>query len=172
MKTKESNTKTLRLALKCVIMNDFEHVHQMDDLVCIVAHPNLSKYINVIDPILSNMPIAEYFEEIRKCENSSSTSKSKYSSSRHYASPSTSAMTAATPEEVDDEEENVENNDFHFYQFHHISLKKKEKLLLPVFNVEIPYKDFYRCIIDRTKRSYGSYYSTDDSDDSTLTTEV
>lgn len=163
MTTKRSNIKMLRLSLKCVIINDVEDI-QTDNLACIVGHPNLSKYIHITDPLFGDTTTEEFLKKIANCEYRSSTSIDQISSSRHYNTNPTilnSITAASASNKDDDDEENNANNDFHLYQFRNISLKKKEKLLVPVFDIEIPYREFYRCKIDQTQQ-YNKYDSTNE----------
>ena len=63
----------------------------------------------------------------------------------------------------------ITNDDFHLYKFHDIMLEQNEKLSLPVFDIELPYKDIYHCKIssdhqsiktENSKPGYGEHMVT------------
>ncbi|CAF1347834.1 unnamed protein product [Didymodactylos carnosus] len=72
-----------------------------------------------------------------------------------YRPPSVSGNTMSSQQTDDDENENAgqnTNDDFLLYKFQHVLLEKKEKILLPIFDIQVPYKDIYHCKIDPTKQ--------------------
>ncbi|UJR18079.1 hypothetical protein I4U23_004979 [Adineta vaga] len=183
MKSKKSNTKMLRLSMKCVLMNDIEDL-QAASLVCIVGHPNLSKYINVTDAVFSDKSAKDFLKEMAQCEHSSSSRSSSLwlptqncAGTRFYQSTNDSKSddTSFDEENKDVEDKDNESNgsdDLYLYEFHNILLDRKEKILLSVFNIETPYKDLYQCKIDQTQRSPNDFKSVDGSGESMVDVEV
>ncbi|CAF2995281.1 unnamed protein product, partial [Rotaria sp. Silwood2] len=133
-------------------MNDIEDGY-VENLFCIVGHPNISKYIDVTDPVFNDKSAKEFLNEIAQCERSSLSSTNKYTSSRIYHSEHISDSGMTSSDDGDTNESNNASDDFHLYRFHNVLLEQKEKVLLSVFDIEVPYKDLYQCKINGTKRS-------------------
>ena len=54
----------------------------------------------------------------------------------------------------DDTQQDTNTDDLHLYEFKNVLLKKKERLMLPIFDIEIPYKDVYHCKINAAQSEY------------------
>jgi hypothetical protein len=162
LSSKDPSIKKLRLSSKAVILNDIENLN-VDNLFCIVGFPNISKFASVIDPIISGNNVKEFLDHLQQCE-------AGYAGP-HFRNPlgimSNSVMTQQMcqsqqmlqPPSFDN---NVPDNtqqddhvdDLHLYEFKNILLQKKERLMLPIFDIETSYKDVYHCKIVGSQSEY------------------
>ncbi|CAF1405098.1 unnamed protein product, partial [Rotaria sp. Silwood1] len=174
MAPSESSVKNLRLSMKCVMMNDIEDVN-IKGLFCIVGHPNLSKYIDVIDPIFNTQSAKEFLDQLARCDLPSSSSwlSPSYQNANTRFNPrmNTSNYVVVPTDDEDVIINHDANDDFHLYKFHDVLLEQNEKLSLPIFDIEIPYKDIYHCKINPNKESTKHSDSTPGYGDHTITAE-
>ena len=47
--------------------------------------------------------------------------------------------------------EKIANDFYYFYKFQNIRLEQNEKFSLPIYSMEVPYRDIYHCRIDHNK---------------------
>jgi hypothetical protein len=146
------------------MLNDIEDI-EINNLSCIVGHPNLSTYTKIIDPIFSKKSAVEFLDELNRCDSSFSSSSfqsHQYTSNRFNLQMNTSKYAMVSS---DDDT----NDDFYLYKFQHVLLEKNERLSLPIFDMQVPYKDVYHCKIDpenqpndekKSKSDYGEYIIT------------
>lgn len=156
--------KRLRLSSKAVILNDIENMN-VDNLFCIVGFPNISKFAAVIDPIISGKNVQEFLNHLKQCEMGNVMS-SRIPQYAQQSIMSNSIMTqqmmpqhmALQPSfdnnTTDNTQQDTNVDDLHLYEFKNIVLNKKERLMLPIFDIEIPYKDIYNCKINGLRSEY------------------
>lgn len=156
----DPSQRRLRLSSKAVILNDIENL-TVDKLYCIVGFPNISKFASVIDPMLSGKTSKEFLDHLRQCESGHNPS---YHGFRGQSIMSNSIMTQQMMQPIsfdnnlpDDTLQDKQIDDLHLYEFENISLEKKERLMLPIFDIETNYKDVYHCKIDAIQ--YGNIYA-------------
>ena len=173
-----SDGKMLRVSSKCVLFNDIEDL-EVENLSCIVGHPNLSKHIDIIDPMLNAKSAKEFLREIEAVESPSLS----YSNKQNYGS--TRFNVRANQSKFDDDIEpfdNLEedkdtkdesNDDFDLYQFRNVRLEQNERISLPIFDMHVPYKDVYHCKINPKERANESEKrSKSDYGECVITSEV
>ncbi|CAM4788218.1 unnamed protein product [Rotaria magnacalcarata] len=73
-------------------------------------------------------------------------------------------MPSSTIQVPDDSQQDTHVDDLHLYEFKNILLRKKERLMLPIFDIEIPYRDVYHCKIGAAT-STSIYYGYEDKKD-------
>lgn len=159
LSSKDPSIKTLRLSSKAVILNDIENIN-VDNLFCIVGFPNISKFASVIDPIISGEGVQQFLDRLKQSETEGI--QSRY----HNASiMSNSVMTqqmvqpltygnSNLPDDTQQDKQDTNVDDLHLYEFKNVLLKKKERLMLPIFDIEIAYKDVYHCKINGLQSEY------------------
>lgn len=158
----DPTVKKLRLSAKAVILNDIENM-TVDNLYCIVGFPNVSKFASVIDPIISGADVRTFLNELKQSETGTSRGYPNNNPSVFSNSIMTQQIQQIAPYTMnyapDDTQNDTNVDDLHLYEFKNISLNKKERLMLPMFDVEIPYKDVYHCKIDTSQTSplYSGY---------------
>lgn len=76
-----------------------------------------------------------------------------------------------SPNDDDDNKGNI-NEDFYLYKFQQIRLEQNEKISLPIFDMQIPYRDVYHCQIDPKKLVDDEKKSQIDTTNYTITAEV
>ncbi|CAF0766370.1 unnamed protein product [Rotaria sp. Silwood1] len=167
LSSEDPSIKRLRLSSKAVILNDIENMN-VDNLFCIVGFPNVSKFASVVDPIISGEDVKAFLDRLKQCEVESSRS-------HHYGNAnimSNSVMMQQTVMPISstgnngpsDSQQDSGVDDLHLYEFKNVLLQKKERLMLPIFDIEIPYKDVYHCKIDAT-RTENIFYGHDEKKD-------
>ncbi len=161
LSSKDPSVKKLRLSSKAVILNDIEHINA-ENLFCIVGFPNISKFASVIDPIISGANVQEFLDQLKRCEAGSS-------GSHYYNNQSVMLNSIMTQQQMvmpmsssdnygpDNTQQDTNTDDLHLYEFKNVLLQKKERLMLPIFDIEIAYKDVYHCKINALHS--GSIYS-------------
>ncbi len=161
LSSKDPSVKQLRLSSKAVILNDIENMN-VDNLFCIVGFPNVSKFASVVDPIISGADVKTFLDQLNQSESGGGR---RYP---HNASiMSNSVMTQQMVQPMyssnnygpDDTQSQQDTNtdDLHLYEFKNVLLQKKERLMLPIFDIEIPFKDVYHCKINASQ--FGSIFS-------------
>jgi hypothetical protein len=165
----------LRLSLKCVILNDIEDI-KVENLSCIVGHPNLSTYTHITDSVFSTKSTKEFLDELNGSGSSSSySSHSKnhqYTSNRFNLQMNSPRDVMKSSDDEDDDRKQDTNDDFHLYKFQHVLLEKDERLSLPIFDMQVPYKDVYHCEIDPENQSNEKKKSKSDCNEYVITAEV
>ena len=154
----ESSTKTLRLLSKAVILNDTENM-QVENLSCIVGFPNVSQFASIVDPMISDEDVRVFLDHLAQCEADYGRSMHSHPSSimsnsvmtQQIMSPS--AFSSAPPNH-DHIAQDSKTEDLHLYEFKNVLLTKKERLMLPIFDIDIPYKDVYNCKIETPQSGY------------------
>ncbi len=158
LSSKDPSIKRLRLSSKAVILNDIEDLN-VENLFCIVGFPNISKFASVIDPIISGEDVKEFLNDLQQCE-------APHTSSRYFPNNlsimSNSVMTQQQIYLPPSFDNNIPDNtqqddhvdDLHLYEFKNILLQKKERLMLPIFDIETTYKDVYHCKINGSQLTY------------------
>ncbi|CAF4163676.1 unnamed protein product, partial [Rotaria sordida] len=160
LSSEDPSIKRLYLSSKAVILNDIENMN-VDNLFCIVGFPNVSKFASVVDPIISGEDVKAFLDRLKQCEVESTSSR--YSNPASFMS--NSIMTQQMVSVMPSHENNVPSgsqpdagvDDLHLYEFKNVLLQKKERLMLPIFDIEIPYKDVYHCKIDTSISEYIYY---------------
>ncbi|CAF4416511.1 unnamed protein product [Rotaria socialis] len=167
LSSQDPSLKRLRLSSKAVILNDIENMN-VDNLFCIVGFPNVSKFASVTDPIISGDDVKTFLERLQQCEIESA--RPNYNSFANVASNSVRMqqmvmpMSSSTSQVPDDSQQDTHVDDLHLYEFKNILLQKKERLMLPIFDIEIPYRDVYHCKIG-TAKSTNDYYGYENKND-------
>jgi hypothetical protein len=162
----DKSDKRLRLSSKAVLLNDIENM-QVTSLYCIVGFPNISKFASVTDPILTRNDVNEFLNQLRSCEMYGDQS----SGHGHPSVMSNSIITQAMPVQrmlpsnsssnnSQDDDDDDSKGDLHLYRFGDVLLKKKERLILPIFDVELPYRDVYHCRIRGSMLARGYSHSS------------
>ena len=67
----------LRLSLNCTILNSIGDI-QIENLSCIVGHPNLSNVIDIVDPIFTPTTTKQFLDQLKTpkyCSGSTKTEK-------------------------------------------------------------------------------------------------
>ena len=169
--SKDPSEKRLRLSSKAVILNDIENM-TVDNLFCIVGFPNISKFASVIDPMVSREDVKAFLEHLKQSEVTGRGHRhpnyanvmSNSIMTQQMAMPM-SSFNNDGPDDDPPEETNVD--DLHLYDFKNIFLQKKERLMLPIFEIEIPYKDVYHCKINALQSGgiYSGYEEQDKFED-------
>jgi hypothetical protein len=158
LSSNDSSIKRLRLLSKAVILNDIENMN-IDHLFCIVGFPNISKFASIVDPMISGDNVKAFLDQLGQCE--ANTGRSRHPNSHMSNSIMTQQMvmpmSAPSNSGLDDTQQDANVDDLHLYEFQNISLHKKERLTLPIFDIEIPYKDVYHCKIYSSQ--FGSVFS-------------
>ncbi|UJR35070.1 hypothetical protein I4U23_027846 [Adineta vaga] len=160
LNSNDPSIKRLRFISKAVILNDIENM-TVENLFCVVGFPNTSKFASVSDPALSTADVSTFLQQLTQCESVSVFNR-RGRGGQNGSCMSNSIMTqqaySVAPISIDSgpdetsEDPNVD--DLHLYEFKNVLLEKKERLILPIFDIEIPYKDVYHCKIDsNTSRS-------------------
>jgi hypothetical protein len=64
-------------------------------------------------------------------------------------------------------QQDTNTDDLHLYEFKNVLLQKKERLMLPIFDIEIPFKDVYHCKINalHSGSTYSGYNETKQFED-------
>lgn len=130
----------------------------VDNLFCIVGFPNISKFASVTDPIVGGSDVQTFLNQLKGAEasanavaygaasamsNSIMTQQMMPSASFAVAAPMDASMSDASQVDAD-------SDDLHLYEFKNVLLEKKERLIVPIFDIELPYKDVYHCEIKET----------------------
>jgi hypothetical protein len=162
LSSKDPSIKKLRLSSKAVILNDIESIN-VDNLFCIVGFPNISKFASVIDPIISGENVKQFLDHLQQCEVP--TGRSRY----YINNPSVMSNSIMTQQMClppsfdnnipDNSQQDTNDDDLHLYEFKNVLLKKNERLMLPIFDIEIGYKDVYHCKINalQSESIYSGY---------------
>ncbi|CAF0987235.1 unnamed protein product [Adineta steineri] len=162
LNSNDPSIKRLRLSSKAVILNDIENM-TVDNLFCIVGFPNISKFASVIDPIISGDDVKTFLNSLQQSEATSGTGQSHSMLNSVMSQPTYTPQMAQLlfapqmPTNIsipDDTLQDVNVDDLHLYEFKNILLQKKERLMLPIFDIEIPYKDVYHCKINLLQSAY------------------
>ncbi|CAF5100115.1 unnamed protein product, partial [Rotaria sp. Silwood1] len=167
LSSEDPSIKRLRLSSKAVILNDIENMN-VDNLFCIVGFPNVSKFASVVDPIISGEDVKAFLDRLKQCEVESS--RSHHYGNANIMSNSVMMQQAVMPisstgnNGPSDSQQDSGVDDLHLYEFKNVLLQKKERLMLPIFDIEIPYKDVYHCKIDAT-RTENIFYGHDEKKD-------
>jgi len=163
LSSNDPSVKKLRLSSKAVILNDIENMN-VDNLFCIVGFPNISKFASVIDPIISGDNVKTFLDQLTQCEangtgvhyNNANIMSNLIMTQQMYMPP----ILPSNNSGPDDTQQDANVDDLHLYEFKNVLLQKKERLMLPIFDIEIPYKDVYHCKIDSLQSA--SYHSGND----------
>lgn len=139
----------------------------VDNLFCIVGFPNISKFASVIDPMISGKDVQEFLNHLSQCETGNVVSRVPQYATQSVMSNSIMTQQMALPPSFDnnvpnDNQQDTNVDDLHLYEFKNILLKKKERLMLPIFDLEIAYKDVYHCKVNRVQSEY-AHLSHDDT---------
>jgi hypothetical protein len=144
----DPSVKRLRLASKAVILNDIENM-TVENLFCVVGFPNTTKFASADDPTLSTANVSTFLHQLKQCEAAAgrgdrynAVSSMSNSIMTQQMMPQMANVAVSRPDETS-EDSNVD--DLHLYEFKNIVLQRQERLTLPIFDVEIPYKDVYHC---------------------------
>lgn len=161
LSSSDPSTRRLRLSSKAVILNDIENL-TVDKLYCIVGFPNISKFASVIDPMLSGKGVREFLDHLQRCESGPTPSYNRSYRAQSLMSNSVMQQQIIAPLSFDndlptDTFQDTQIDDLHLYEFEKISLQKRERLMLPIFDIETTYKDVYHCKIDGAQ--YGHFYA-------------
>ncbi|CAF3344794.1 unnamed protein product [Rotaria sp. Silwood2] len=162
LSSEDSSIKRLRLSSKAVILNDIENMN-VDNLFCIVGFPNISKFASVIDPIISGEDVKAFLDRLKQCEIESSRShyynNANVTSNSVMMQPMVMPISSRDNNGPSDSQQDANVDDLHLYEFKNVLLQKKERLMLPIFDIEIPYKDVYHCKIDgsQSENNYNGY---------------
>lgn len=157
----ESSGKRLRLSSKAVILNDIENMH-VDNLFCIVGFPNISKFASVRDPIIDGNDVRTFLDQLKQAETSGNAAAfggaSLMSNSLMMQQVMRPPMVPST-DISDASQVDNDGDDLHLYEFKNVLLQKKERLIVPIFDIELPYKDVYHCEIKGVGNDiyYGQY---------------
>jgi hypothetical protein len=168
LSSKDPLIKKLHLSSKAVILNDIENMN-VKNLFCIVGFPNISKFASVIDPIISGENVQQFLDHLKQCEVQNV--RSRYYNNSSIMSNSIMTQQMVTQQQMimppsfdnnvpDDTQQDTNVDDLHLYEFKNVLLKKKERLMLPIFDIEIDYKDVYHCKINALE--FANIYSRDD----------
>lgn len=158
----------LRLSLNCTILNSIGDI-QIKTLFCVVGHPDLSKIIDIVDPLFTTTTTEEFLNQLKTSKYcAESTKTEKYIANQYNLDLNTSKYVIVS----DTNDHEKINNDFHFYKFQNIRLKQNEKFSLPIFSMELPYKDIYHCQIDPNKLTDEEKKKEMDYNNYTNTSEV
>ena len=138
-------------------------------MYCIVGFPNISKFASIIDPIISGVGVQEFLNHLQLCEggggrvynNNQLSILSNSLMSQQMIQPSMMTQQMPLPSMIhnnnlDNNQQDTNVDDLHLYEFQNILLEKKERVMLPIFDVELDYKDAYHCKIDALH--YGDIY--------------
>ncbi|CAF1322405.1 unnamed protein product [Rotaria sordida] len=160
LSSEDPSIKRLCLSSKAVILNDIENMN-VDNLFCIVGFSNVSKFASVIDPIISGEDVKAFLDGLKQCEVESTRSRyynpASFTSNSIMMQQTVSAMPSHENNDPSDSQPDTGVDDLHLYEFKNVLLQKKERLMLPIFDIEIPYKDVYHCKIDTSQSEY-TYY--------------
>ncbi|CAF0887173.1 unnamed protein product [Adineta ricciae] len=166
LSSNDPTVKRLRFSSKAVVLNDIENMN-VDNLFCIVGFPNTSKFASVNDPILDTANVATFLQQLQQCEST----RSRHSGRLHanYSCMSNSMMTqqvmggfpGSSDSGPDETTEDTNVDDLHLYEFKNVLLEKQERLVLPIFDVELPYKDVYHCKIESNSTQYSNTSSAE-----------
>ena len=146
------SAKRLRLSSKAVILNDIENMH-VDNLFCIVGFPNISKFASVTDPIIGGTDVQTFLNQLKAAEASnqaaafgggSVASNSMMTQQVMLRAPTVAPMDALMS---DASQVDADTSDLHLYEFKNVLLEKKERLIVPIFDIELPYRDVYLSLI-------------------------
>lgn len=125
----------------------------VNNLFCIVGFPNISKFASVTDPIIGGSDVQTFLNQLKGAEASSNAVAFGGASIMSNSIMTQQAMPAARPSArmdalmSDANQADTDNGDLHLYEFKNVLLEKKERLIVPVFDIELPYKDVYHCEI-------------------------
>jgi len=120
--------------MNSIVMNDAEDL-TIDELVCVAGVPAM-KYSDIIDPLISKQEIPNVLKAIHN---------PKYTYFSSGATVDTSNLALVKKEE---KEGTASMDDLHFYKFRQVSLKKNDRIVLPVFDSQVPFTDVYHCEVD------------------------
>ncbi|CAF2075839.1 unnamed protein product [Rotaria magnacalcarata] len=167
LSSQDPSIKRLRLSSKAVILNDIENMN-VDNLFCIVGFPNVSKFVSVTDPIISGDDVQTFLQRLQQCETESAQpsyhNRASVMSNSVKMQQMVMPMSSSTSQVPDDSQQDTHVDDLHLYEFKNILLRKKERLMLPIFDIEIPYRDVYHCKIGAAT-STSIYYGYEDKKD-------
>jgi hypothetical protein len=123
----------------------------VENLFCIVGFPNVSKFASVIDPIISGADVQTFLNQLNQT-GPGSHRHHQYNANVMSNSVMTQQMmvpmSAPDNHGPDPAQPDTNTDDLHLYEFKNVLLQKKERLMLPIFDIEIPYKDVYHCKIN------------------------
>jgi hypothetical protein len=154
-----SKEKRLRLSSKAVILNDIENMH-VDQLFCIVGFPNISKFASITDPIVSGDDVQQFLQKLNQCEHSSAGNSFNQQSVMSNSMMMQQVAQAPSHHSIPDlPQSDTDADDLHLYEFKDVLLQKKERLMLPIFDLEVSYKDIYHCRIDASQSQMARVYS-------------
>ena len=131
---------------------------QVENLSCIVGFPNVSKFASIVDPIVSDDDVKAFLDRLTQCE----AGYEGLIHSRPASFMSNSMMTQqimapggfSNAPTQDHTANDTKTEDLHLYEFKNVLLQKKERLMLPIFDIDIPYKDVYNCKIEAPQSGY------------------
>lgn len=114
--------------------------------------------------MLSGKNVKEFLDHLRRSESGPAHSYGRYHA-QSMLSNSVMQQQLLQPVSFDDNDptdtvQDTQIDDLHLYEFEKISLQKKERLMLPIFDIETTYKDVYHCKINGSQ--YGHYYAKHD----------
>lgn len=172
LKSNDPSVKKLHLSSKAVILNDTENLN-VENLYCIVGFPNVSKFASVIDPMISGNTVREFLDQLTSAENARSSGSYGVT---HQSVLSNSIMTQQCLPTAgfnqmhnlttDENQQDTNVDDLHVYEFRDIVLEKKGRLMLPIFDVELDYKDVYNCKINKgSSFNYRGHVRDQDTED-------
>lgn len=142
-----SDVKMLRLSLNCTILNSIGNI-QIENLFCVLGYPNLSKLIDIIDPLFTETTTKDFLDQLKTSNYCVESTKSgNYMANQYNLDLNTSKYVIIS--DTNDHEQI--NNEFYSYKFQNIRLEHNEKVSLPIFNMQLPYKDICHCQINRNK---------------------
>lgn len=167
LSSNDPTVKRLRFSSKAVVLNDIENMN-VENLFCIVGFPNTSKFASVNDPILDTANVATFLQQLQQCESTRPHRPGR--PQPNYSCTSNSVMLqqamggfpGSSDSGPDDTTEDTNVDDLYLYEFKNVLLEKKERLVLPIFDVELPYKDVYHCKIESNNTQY-SYSGPSDN---------
>ena len=158
--------KKLRLTSKAVILNDIENM-RVGHLFCIVGFQHTNKFVSITDPLVSTDSVERFLGKWKQSENSptiDSFNQLPYNVpppplAAYSAEPmggfgglasfaSLGSVGSANYPVPALPQSDTDADDLHLYEFKDVLLQKKERLMLPIFDLELPYRDVYHCHID------------------------
>ncbi|CAF1618875.1 unnamed protein product, partial [Didymodactylos carnosus] len=138
--TLSEQTKQCYLQAKTIILNDIENL-QIEQLSCLVGYSNITKFSHLTDPLIGQQTVDTFIHQLKP--NYSARQHVLESNSNKISNRSQMLVKAEQQDGGDDNN----HNDLFLYNFKNILLMKNERLVLPIFNLELQYKDVYQCQI-------------------------
>jgi len=152
----DSQTKTVNLAAKAVVLNDSEGI-VVEDLACVAGWPNI-KFSQVLDPMTRDQSVNDFLQTL---DNLASGGHGHQRGGRGVMSQQIMSNAYSPLQELTPTLSNlVDADDLHFYRFKKVSLPQKERTYLPIFDATLPYQDVYHCDVE--PMTYNSYRSHQD----------